>query len=154
MMGLIATTYSTSDSALTSLTTSFCIDILGFERRKNAVSETALHRTRLAVHFGFTVVFIAMIFVFGALNDEAVLNTLFQAHGFTYGPILGLFAFGLLTRSRTRDRYIAVVAVTAVGLTWFIDSHTAVWFSGLQLGFLKLAVNGALMFSGLWLIRE
>jgi Na+/proline symporter len=152
MMGLIATTYSTSDSALTSLTTSFCVDILGFERRKARVSETALHRVRLAVHFGFTLLFIAMIFVFGALGNEAVLNTLFQAHGFTYGPILGLFAFGLLTRRRVRDRYIGLVAVAAVGLTWFIDSHTAQWFSGLQLGFLRLALNGGLMFLGLWTI--
>ena len=154
MMGLIATTYSTSDSALTSLTTSFCVDILGFERRMGAVSEAALHRTRLAVHFGFTLVFIAMIFVFGALGNAAVLNTLFQAHGFTYGPILGLFAFGLLTRRRVRDRYIAAVAVSAVLLTWFIDSHTAAWLSGLQLGFLRLALNGGLMFLGLWIIRE
>jgi Na+/proline symporter len=154
MMGLIATTYSTSDSALTSLTTSFCVDILGFERRKGKVSEAALHRMRFAVHFGFTVVFIAMIFVFGALGNAAVLNTLFQAHGFTYGPILGLFAFGLLTRRRVQDRYIAAVAVGAVILTWFIDSHTAAWFSGLQLGFLRLALNGGLMFLGLWVIRK
>jgi Na+/proline symporter len=154
MMGLIATTYSTSDSALTSLTTSFCVDILGFERRRQTTSESSLHRVRLAVHFGFTLVFIAMIFVFGALSNDAVLNTLFQAHGFTYGPILGLFAFGLLTRRRVRDRYIAVVAVGAVALTWLIDSHTAEWFSGLQLGFLRLALNGGLMFLGLWLIQS
>jgi Na+/proline symporter len=154
MMGLIATTYSTSDSALTSLTTSFCVDILGFERRRQTASESSLHRVRLAVHFGFTLVFIAMIFVFGALSNEAVLNTLFQAHGFTYGPILGLFAFGLLTRRRVQDRYIAVVAVAAVALTWLIDSHTDAWFSGLQLGFLRLALNGGLMFLGLWLIQS
>lgn len=154
MMGLIATTYSTSDSALTSLTTSFCVDILGFERRKKSVPEPALHRARLAVHFGFTLVFIATIFVFGALSNEAVLNTLFQAHGFTYGPILGLFAFGLLTRRRVHDQYIALVALAAVTLTWFIDSHTIEWFRGLQLGFLKLALNGALVFLGLWTIRQ
>jgi Na+/proline symporter len=154
MMGLIATTYSTSDSALTSLTTSFCVDILGFERRKNQVSERVLRHTRLIVHFGFTLVFIVMIFVFGALNNEAVLNALFQAHGFTYGPILGLFAFGLLTRRGVKDQYIFLVALGAVALTWFIDSHTASWFSGLQLGFLRLALNGLLMFSGLFAIRE
>jgi len=153
MMGLIATTYSTSDSALTSLTTSFCIDILGFEHRKRATSESRLNAIRMAVHFGFTLVFIAVVFVFGALSNEAVLNTLFQAHGFTYGPILGLFAFGLLTRDRVQDRYIGMVAVAAVALTWFIDSHTADWFFGLQLGFLRLALNGGLMFLGLWIIR-
>ena len=154
MMGLIATTYSTSDSALTSLTTSFCVDILGFERRKRTASEASLHRVRLAVHFGFTLVFIAMIFMFGALSSDAVLNTLFQAHGFTYGPILGLFTFGLLTGYRVHDRYISAVAVAAVALTWLIDSHTGAWFSGLQLGFLRLALNGGLMFLGLWLIRH
>jgi Na+/proline symporter len=154
MMGLVATTYSTSDSALTSLTTSFCVDILGFERRKETVSESVLHRRRVAVHFGFTVIFVAMIFVFSALGNEAVLNTLFQAHGFTYGPILGLFAFGFLTRRAVEDRYVAWVAVSAVALTWFVDAHSAVWFSGLQLGFLRLALNGLLMFAGLWAIRK
>lgn len=154
MMGLVATTYATSDSALTSLTTSFCVDILGFERRRGTVSESVLHRSRLGVHFGFTVVFVVMIFVFSALSNEAVLNTLFQAHGFTYGPILGLFAFGFLTRRRVEDRYTWVVAVFAIVLTWVIDTHTAAWFSGLQLGFLRLALNGFLMFAGLWTIRK
>ena len=154
MMGLVATTYSTSDSALTSLTTSFCVDILGFERRKGAVQEATLRRWRLAVHFGFTLVFVAMIFVFSALGNEAVLNTLFQAHGFTYGPILGLFAFGFASRRRVEDRYIGFVALAAVALTWLIDSHTAAWFHGLQLGFLRLALNGLLMFAGLWAIRK
>ena len=153
MMGLIATTYSTSDSALTSLTTSFCVDILGFERRKGVVPETTLRWSRLAVHLGFTLLFVAMIFVFSALGNEAVLNTLFQAHGFTYGPILGLFAFGFASRRRVEDRYVGLVAVAAVALTWLIDSHTAAWFHGLQLGFLRLALNGLLMFAGLWLIR-
>jgi Na+/proline symporter len=154
MMGLVATTYSTSDSALTSLTTSFCVDILGFERRKGFVSESVLHRSRVAVHLGFTVIFVVMIFVFSALSNESVLNTLFQAHSFTYGPILGLFAFGFLTRRPVEDRYIGWIAVSAVALTWFIDSHTVVWFSGLQLGFLRLALNGVLMFGGLWAIRK
>jgi len=152
MMGLLATTYSTSDSALTSLTTSFCVDIIGFERCAKTWSEAILRRIRLAVHFGFTLVFIGMMFVFGAMGNRAVLNTLFQAHGFTYGPILGLFAFGLLTRRRVRDRYIGVLAVVAILLTWWIDSHTEIWFSGLQLGFLRLALNGSIMFAGLCLL--
>jgi Na+/proline symporter len=152
MMGLLSTTYSTSDSALTSLTTSFCVDILGFERRAQTLPEPILRRIRLAVHFGFTLVFIGMMFVFGAMGNGAVLNTLFQAHGFTYGPILGLFAFGLLTRRRVRDRYIGVLAGVAILLTWWIDSHTGIWFSGLQLGFLRLALNGSIMFIGLCLL--
>src|SRR6185437_4773571 len=111
-----------------------------------------LRRMRLAVHFGFTLVFIGMMFVFGAMGNRAVLNTLFQAHGFTYGPILGLFAFGLLTRRRVRERYIGVLAGVAILLTWWIDSHTEIWFSGLQLGFLRLALNGFIMFAGLCLL--
>jgi len=86
-------------------------------------------------------------------NNEAVLNTLFQAHGFTYGPILGLFAFGFFTRRAVADSYIPWIAVSAVALTWFIDSYTAAWFSGLQFGFQRLALNGLLMFAGLWAIR-
>jgi len=154
MMGLIATTYSTSDSALTSLTTSFCVDILGFERRKGTAPESELRRQRFAVHLGFTVILVIMIFGFRSLGNETVLNTLFQAHGFTYGPILGLFAFGFASRRRVEDRYIGLIALAAVGLTWLIDSHTAAWFHGLQLGFLRLALNGLLMFAGLWAIRK
>jgi Na+/proline symporter len=154
MMGLIATTYSTSDSALTSLTTSFCVDILGFERRRDVTPEATLRWSRLAVHLGFTLIFVIMIFLFSTLGNEAALNTLFQAHGFTYGPILGLFAFGFASRRRVEDRYIGFVAVTAVALTWLIDSHTSAWFHGLQLGFLRLALNGLLMFAGLWTIRK
>jgi Na+/proline symporter len=154
LMGLVATTYSTSDSALTSLTTSFCVDILGFERRRGVTPETTLRRWRLTVHLGFTLIFVVMIFIFSALGNAAVLNTLFQAHGFTYGPILGLFAFGFASKRRVADRYIGMVAVVAVGLTWLIDSHTVAWFSGLQLGFLRLALNGLLMFGGLWAICE
>jgi hypothetical protein len=125
------------------------VDILGFERRAKTLPEPALRRIRLATHFGFTLVFIGMMFVFGAMGNGAALNTLFQAHGFTYGPILGLFAFGFFTKRRVRDRHIGVLAVLAVLLTWWIDSHTEVWFSGLQLGFLRLALNGAIMFAGL-----
>jgi Na+/proline symporter len=152
LIGLLATTYSTSDSALTSLTTSFCVDILGFERRAKTFPDPVLRRIRLMVHFGFTLVFVGMMFVFGAMDNRAVLNTLFQAHSFTYGPILGLFAFGLLTKRRVRDRYIGLVAVVAVLLTWWLDSHTEIWFSGLQLGFLRLALNGLIMFTGLCLL--
>jgi Na+/proline symporter len=157
MMGLLACTYSTTDSALTSITTSFCMDILGFEREKlpaNPSVEAKQRRQRLVVHFGFTVALILSIFVLQALRTATTLNLLFDLLGFAYGPILGLFTFGFLTRWRVRKAHVPAVCVCALVLTYLIDSHSAAWFSGLQLGFLKIAVSGLLTFAGLWSIRE
>ncbi len=155
MMGLVATTYSTSDSALTSLTTSFCVDILGFERRKGAVVETTLRRWRLAVHLGFTLLFVGMIFVFSALGSGAVLNTLFQAHGFTYGPILGLFAFGFFYRMARRGslHWRGRGGRRRVNLADRF-THWSRGFMDCSSGSSRLALNGLLMFAGLCAIRK
>lgn len=157
MMGLLACTYSTTDSALTSLTTSFCVDILGFERERapdEAELERRQKRIRLAVHLGFTFLFVGAIFAFQAIQSATVLNVLFDLHGFTYGPILGLFSFGFLTPWRVHAARVPIVCAAAVALTWIIDRNSAAWFDGLQLGFTKLALNGLFTFSGLFLVRE
>jgi Na+/proline symporter len=157
MMGLLACTYSTTDSSLISITTSFCIDILGFERKKspgNQTLEVKQRKKRFGVHLGFTLVLIISIFVLQVSQAGTTLNVVFDLLGYTYGPILGLFAFGFLTSWQVRSAYVPAACVCAVILTYLIDSHSAIWFSGLRLGFTKLAVNGLLTFVGLWLIRE
>ena len=154
IVGLVAAAYSSADSALTSLTTSFCVDFLGFERRE-ANDEVAQHehrRTRSLVHVGFTVLLFLVIMAFYFINDESVINSLFRVAGLTYGPLLGLFAFGLFTRRRVNDRLVPVVAIAAPLLSYFIDANSVAWLAGFKFGFLLLALNGLLMFLGLLLI--
>ncbi len=153
VIGLIAAAYSSADSALTALTTSFCVDFLGFEAGRGG-NDDEQRRTRAKVHVGFTVVLFGMIMLFYAVSDKSVINALFKVAGYTYGPLLGLFAYGLFTRRLVLDAWVPLVAVASVALTYLIDSNSAAWFGGLELGFLNLALNGLLTFLGLLLINR
>ncbi|WP_422355699.1 sodium:solute symporter [Roseivirga pacifica] len=145
LLGIIAAAYSSADSALTALTTAFCVDFLNFDKREEADKK----RTRLKVHIGFSVLLFLVILVFNAINDDSVINSIFKAAGYTYGPILGLFSFGLLTKRAIQDKYATVVCVAAPILSFIIDVNTGGWF-----GFFILALNGALTFLGLLLISR
>lgn len=156
LVGVMSATYASSDSALAALTTSFCVDFLHFTRQPSASpeAEKQRERTRILVHIGFSVLTALIVIVFNELNDDAVVNKIFQIAGYTYGPLLGLFMFGLFTRQRIKDRYTLVVAAVAVALAYTLDQNSAQWFNGFKFGFLTLSMNGLLMFTGLWLIRD
>ena len=147
IVGLIAAAYSSADSALTSLTTSFCVDFLGFQPEGEPRK-----RTRSLVHVGFAVVLFVVILAFYVINDDSVINSLFRVAGLTYGPLLGLFAYGLMTKRSVADRWVPGVCIAAPVLTWLIDSNSANWLGGFKFGFLLLALNGLLTFVGLWAI--
>ncbi|MCO6486695.1 MAG: sodium:solute symporter [Saprospiraceae bacterium] len=152
IIGLIAAAYSSADSALTALTTSFCVDFLGVDTG----AESGVHavRTRRIVHIGMSVLMFFVILAFSAIHNEAVITKLFEIAGYTYGPLLGLFAFGLATRRRVLDHWVIPVALAAPVLTYVLNANSAQWFGGLKLGFLLIAVNGVLMFAGLWAISR
>ena len=154
LLGLVAAAYSSADSALTSLTTSFCVDFLGFEREERswafAKTENETRRARSLVHVGFAVVLFLTILVFYALSDLSVINKLFTWAGYTYGPLLGMFAFGLTSKRAVWDRWVPVVCVASVLLTVLVNANSEAWFGGLELGFLVLAVNGAITYVGMW----
>ena len=152
VLGLIAAAYSSADSALTALTTSFCVDFLNFE--KSDASEQDKQRTRLYVHIGFSVLLLIIIVVFNALNNKDVISQLFKAAGYTYGPILGLFTFGLLTNRRVNPRLVVPVCIAAPVLSYVLNANSEVLFMGFQFGFLIIALNGLLTFAGLWAISE
>lgn len=164
IIGLVAAAYSSADSALTALTTSFCVDFLGFEREavanRTSLVETEDHlsarqrRLRSMVHVGFAIVLFCTIILFWYLPDQSIINKLFTWAGFTYGPLLGLFAFGMLTTWQVKDRFVPVICILAPVLTYVINANSASWFDGLELGFLVLAVNGLLTFLGLLLLRK
>jgi len=148
ILGLIAAAYSSADSALTALTTSFCVDFLGFE--KSSEEETTKQRKRFMVHVGFSVLLFITIILFNALNDEAVIKKIFEWAGYTYGPLLGLFAFGIFTDLKIRDRYVIYICLLAPLLTWFLKENDL--FLNFKLGFLIILLNGLLTFLGLWAI--
>lgn len=150
IIGLIAAAYSSADSALTALTTSFCVDFLGIE--KNKQPEARQIQIRKRVHLGMSVVLFLVILGFSMVHNDAVITKLFEVAGYTYGPILGLFAFGILTRRQIRDRWVLPLAVLAPVLTIVLNTWSDALLAGFKLGFLVIAVNGLLMFLGLWLI--
>ena len=152
VLGLIAAAYSSADSALTALTTSFCIDFLGFEKSK--VAEDKKKRTRLIVHVGFSILLFTVILVFSTINNSAVINELFKVAGYTYGPILGLFTFGLTNKIRIHDKYAILVCILAPVISGLLDYNSEDWFGGLQFGFLILLVNGVLTYLGLLAISK
>ncbi len=151
VLGLIAAAYSSADSALTALTTSFCVDFLGFDADEHH-SEAAQQRLRWFVHIGFSLLLLVVIIAFNALNNDAVINQLFRAASYTYGPLLGLFMFGMLTPWKVRDRFVWVVCLLAPAVSYYIDTYSAQLMNGFRFGFLTLALNGMLTFAGLWLL--
>ncbi len=153
VLGLVAAAYSSADSALTSLTTSFCVDFLGFEN--SDASETDKKKTRFKVHVAFSFLLLAIILItYYAIENRSIINQVFRLAGYTYGPILGMFAFGILTKRKIMDVYSIVVAVVCVGLTILIDMNSASWFGGLTLGHMSIALNGLLTFIGLLIISK
>jgi len=149
VIGLIASAYSSADSGLTALTTAFCVDFLGFKTEDNGLD---IKRKRFAVHVMFSLILMAMILFFNALEGDAVINGLFKAAGYTYGPLLGLFAFGLFSKRKIRDQWVIWICLASPIISFFVDTYSEQLFAGFQFGFLILAVNGLLTILGLFAI--
>jgi Na+/proline symporter len=150
VIGLIAAAYSSADSALTALTTSFCVDILRLNQDSDPKQAT---RTRKIVHVGFSLVLFLVIIVFKELNDDSVISELFTAAGYTYGPILGLYAFGLFTQWQVKDKWVPVVAIIAPILSYILKNNSQEWFN-YTMSFEHLIINGILTFIGLLLLAK
>lgn len=176
VLGLIASTYASSDSALTALTTSFCVDFLQFEKKrehpdpyapdaeKNAYLEATnaqQKRARTIVHLGFSAVFVAIILILNAVSSGAVISLIFKIAGYTYGPLLGLYTFGLFTKlhlhpwslaipgTRWKIPGVLLVCLLAPLITWGIEVACKQWF---DVGFLTILLNGIITFAGLWIM--
>jgi Na+/proline symporter len=146
ILGLVAAAYSSADSALTALTTSFCVDFLGFERTK----PTHL-KTRRLVHLSFAFILFITILVFNKMNNRAVIDNLFKAAGYTYGPLLGLFFFGILTKRLVVDKMIFLISLFSIGCTWVYHHFMPIWVEGFKPGFELILLNGSITFLLLWL---
>ena len=150
ILGLIAAAYSSADSALTSLTTSFCVDFLGIEKRPKADQKKLRKKTHLAMSLMLIIVVIAFKYVL----DRNVIDGLLTVAGYTYGPLLGLFAFGIFTPYQIKDRYVWVVVLAVLGLVSILGNIDASSIGGYELGYELLPLNGLLTFLGLILIRR
>ncbi len=146
LLGIIAAAYSSADSALTALTTAFCVDFLNFKREETLELQVRQRRTRLLVHMGFSVLLYALIMIFYNLLDGAVIEKVFEAAGYTYGPLLGMFAFGLLTRWKVRDAFIPLACVLSPVLSYIMYLNSEEWFNGYKIGFEILLINGLFTF--------
>jgi SSS family transporter len=150
LLGITAATYASADSALTALTTSFCVDFMNFERRPEAERSRIKH----IVHIGFSLLFYVVIIVFRQLNSKEVITAVFDIAGYTYGPLLGLFAFGIFSKRAIRDKFTPWICVVSPVLTYIVNENSAAWFNGYQFGFERLLLNGIFTYIGLWAISQ
>lgn len=152
IIGLISAAYPSADGALTSLTTSFCVDILGLNKKE--IEEKKKKRIRYFVHFGFAFLLFLVIVIFNSINDQAVVGKLFTVAGYTYGPLLGLFAYGLFTKNAVKDKYVPIVCILSPILCYILNANSVEWFNGYKFGFELLILNGIITFIGLLLLRK
>ncbi len=150
IVGLVAATYSSADSTLTALTTSFTIDILD----AGSQDERGLVRTRKLVHIVMAVTLGIVIILFRMINDQSVISVLFTVAGYTYGPLLGLFSFGIFTRFEVKDRWVPLIAVLSPFLTWLLDRNSVALLNGYSFGYELVVVNGLITFAGLFFLRK
>ncbi len=149
-MGLIAAAYSSADGAITALTTSFMIDILG----KGTKDDESSNKTRYNIHFMISTAVFFVIMLFREINNEAVIQQLFTIAGYTYGPLLGLYAFGLFSDKQLNDKWVPVIAILAPAISYILSANSEQWLFGYRFGFEILIVNGLLMVLGLLLISK
>lgn len=143
IIGFIAAAYSAAGSALTALTTSFTVDILNKENDSN------LTKVRTLVHIGMAVLMVVCIYVIHMLNNDSVIQTVYKVASYTYGPLLGMFCFGIFTKRQVRDRWIPIAVILAPVITWVIDVNSAVWFNGYIFSHERLILNALLTFVGM-----
>jgi Na+/proline symporter len=150
LLGIIASSYASADSALAGLTTSFCIDFLNFKDKPEPVKR----KQKFMVHVGFSVLFLLIILIFKQINERSVIDAVLNVAGYTYGPLLGLFSFGLLTNRQVRDKLVPVVCVITPVISYILSANSEAWFNGYKIGIEIVLINGILTFLGLFLISS
>ena len=143
IIGFIAAAYSAAGGALTALTTSFTVDILNKEK------DTNLTQIRTWVHIGMAMLMAACIYVIHLLNDDSVIQTVYKVASYTYGPLLGMFCFGIFTKRQVRDLWIPLVVILAPVITWIIDVNSIEWFNGYVFSHERLILNAMLTCLGM-----
>ncbi|MBE0390214.1 sodium:solute symporter [Flavobacterium sp. PL002] len=154
LLGLTAATFATTDSALTALTTSFCVDFLAMDKTEN-LNKPNVVRTRHFVHVGFSLLMFFVIIFFNAVNDSSVVGMIFRVASYTYGPLLGLYSFGLFMKSKTvTDKLVPFICVVSPALTFLISENSKSLFFGYVFDNELIIINGLITFLGLLIISK
>ena len=154
LLGLTAATFATTDSALTALTTSFCVDFLGMDKAEN-LHKPNIVRTRHFVHIGFSFLMFLVIIVFNTINDASVVSMIFKIASYTYGPLLGLYAFGLFIKTKTvKDNLVPLICLLSPTICFFISKNSTLLFGNYVFDNELIIVNGLITFIGLLLISK
>ena len=156
LLGLTAATFATTDSALTALTTSYCVDFLQMDKSENTNrTPEEMVKLRHKVHLGFSFILFLVILLFNALNDDSVVKMIFKVASYTYGPLLGLYGFGLFMKTKTvRDQWVPLVCIVAPLLCWIMTTYSKDWFGDYQFDNELILINGFLTFLGLLIISK
>ncbi len=150
ILGLIAAAYSSADSALTSLTTSFCFDFLNIQSKPKSIQK----KIRKKVHIGISILLILVIISFKHILNGNVISNLLQVASYTYGPLLGLFAFGIFSKKNIKDKWVPFIAIGAVAITYTVNHYSVTWFNGYVFGYELLIVNALITILGLYTILK
>ena len=153
ILALISALFPSADGAITALTSSFCIDIIGMQRRGDW-TDAKKKKMRHQVHLGFAAIFLFFVMVFYQVNNPSMIGVILKVAGYTYGPLLGLFSFGILTKRQVNDRLVPIVAILAPLICFFIDKYQAMLLGGFEIGLELLIINGLLTFMGLLIISH
>ena len=153
IIGLISAAYPSADGALTALTSSFCLDILGI-RRNGSLNEVQQKKIRYTVHFSFAVLLFLVIVVFRIINDRAVIDKVLTIASYTYGPLLGLFTFGIFSKRIPHDRWVPVVCILSPVICYLLNENSSVLLNGYRFGYELLIVNGFITVLGLLAISR
>jgi Na+/proline symporter len=151
IIALISALFPSADGAITALTSSFCIDILGLKRRDDWTDKEK-NALRKRVHLTFALIFLLFVMMFKWINSPSMIGVILKVAGYTYGPLLGLFAFGILTKRRVNDKAVPIVAVTAPLICFFLDKYQKEIFGKFEIGLELIIINGLLVFLGLFLV--
>lgn len=154
IIALISALFPSADGALTALTSSFCIDILGIQRNQN-LDEKTKKKKRMTVHFTFAFIFFLCILAFKWIDDKSIIGIILTVAGYTYGPLLGLFAFGIFSkRQLTENALIPIICLAAPVICYLLSVEAKKWLGGYQIGIELLLINGLITYLGLWLISK
>ncbi len=152
IIALISALFPSADGAMTALTSSLCIDIFGLKEKK--WDEKKKERFRKNIHLIVALAFLIMVVIFKVIDDKSMIGLILKLAGFTYGPLLGLFAFGIFTKFKVKDKLVPYVCIAAPAISFFIDKYQGKLLGDFQIGLELLIINGLLTFIGLWLIRK
>ncbi|MDB5919505.1 MAG: sodium:solute symporter [Massilia sp.] len=153
LIALVSALFPSADGAITALTSTFCLDILGIKRRTDLLDADKV-RWRQRVHLGFAALFLVLVLVFKWIDNASMIGVILRLASYTYGPLLGLFAFGILTRRTLNDRLVPVITVGAPLICALLEFNQAIFLGSYRLGLELLMINGILVFAGLWVISR